>query len=90
MRSPDYHSPFLRSPDYHSPFILHIDTSDVGIGAVLLQEDTENVLHPICYYSAKLKKYQLNYATFEEALALIMAFQHFEVYLSASRFPIHV
>ncbi|KAK4305365.1 hypothetical protein Pmani_022749 [Petrolisthes manimaculis] len=45
----------------------------------------------VCYYSAKLKRYQLNYATIEkEALALVMALQHFEVYLSASQYPIHV
>lgn len=49
-------APVLRSSDYNSPFILHIDASNIGIGAVLLQENATNVLHPVCYYSAKLKK----------------------------------
>lgn len=39
----------------------------------------------------QVEKYQLRCATIEkEALALVMAFQHFDVYLSASQFPIQV
>ena len=83
-------APVLSTPDYSSPFIIHVDASDVGAGAVLLQKFNE-VLHPISYYSAKFKKYQRNYSTIEkEALSLIMALQFFEVYLSGSPFPIHV
>lgn len=77
---------FLASkPDYTSPFHLQIDASGVGVGAVLLQPDpTTDVLHPVAYYSAKLKKHQTNYSTIEkEALALVLAIKKFECYLQS-------
>ena len=64
----------------------------VGIGAILLQKDNDTgVLHPVCYYSAKLKPYQRNYSTIElEALSLVMALRKFEVYLHQHPHPIKV
>ena len=55
----------------------------------LLQED--GVDHPVCYYSKKFNKSQLNYSTIEKkCLALVLAMQHFEVCLSSSSLPICV
>lgn len=74
-------APVLVAPDYTLPFKLEVDASGVGAGAVLLQEDKSGVDHPISYFSRKFNKHQLNYSTIEkEALALILALQHFEVY----------
>ena len=43
------------------------------------------------YYSRKFNKHQLKYSTIEkEALALLFALQHFEVYLGSSVKPIKV
>ena len=45
--------------------------------------------HPVCYFSKKFNKQQLNCSTIEkEALALLLALQHFEVYLGSQ--PIQV
>ncbi len=83
-------SPVLEAPDITSPFKLAVDASDVAAGAVLLQEGKDGVDHPVCYYSRKFNKSQQNYSTIEkECLALVLALQHFEVYLSSS-IPIHV
>ena len=61
------------------------------IGAVLLQEDNNGIDHPVCYFSKKFNKHQKNYSTIEkECLALILAIQQFEVYLTFSTSPIVV
>ena len=84
-------SPVLAAPDFIVPFKLAVDASDVAAGAVLLQEDKDGVDHPVCYYSKKFNKSQQHYSTIEkECLALVLALQHFEVYLSSSSLPIHV
>ena len=84
-------APVLRAPDFGSPFKLAVDASDAAAGAVLLQDDDEGVEHPVCYFSKKFTKSQQNYSTVEkECLALVLALQHFEVYVSSSSSPIVV
>lgn len=84
-------SPILSAPDFDKHFKLAVDASDIGAGAVLLQEDNNGVDHPVCYFSKKFNKHQKNYSTIEkECLALVLAIQHFEVYLTSSKKPIVV
>ena len=84
-------TPVLLAPDFDKYFKLAVDASDVGIGAVLLQEDNNGIDHPVCYFSKKFNKHQKNYSTIEkECLALILAIQQFEVYLTSSISPIVV
>ncbi|XP_033963931.2 uncharacterized protein [Pseudochaenichthys georgianus] len=84
-------TPVLSAPDFSKPFKLEVDASGVGTGAVLLQEDAQAIDHPVSYFSRKFNKHQLKYSTIEkEALALLFALQHFEVYLGASVKPIKV
>ena len=53
-----------------------------------MQEDGNGVNHPVNYFSKKLNKHQKNYSTIEkECLSLILALQHFEVYLTSSSLP---
>jgi len=74
----------LLAPEFHRPFKLAIDASDVGVGAVLLQEDSAGVDRPVSYFSKKLNRHQRVYSTIEkETLSLVLALQHFEVYLSS-------
>lgn len=82
-------SPVLIAPDFELPFKLEVDASATGAGAVLLQEGSDGIDHPVCYFSKK--KHQVNYSTIEkEALALLLAPQHFEVYIGSSIAPVLV
>ena len=83
--------PVLSAPNFDCQFKLAVDASDVAAGAVLLQEGKDGVDHPICYFSRKFNQHQRNYSTVEkEYLALILALQHFEVYVSSSSLPVIV
>ncbi|KAI2644852.1 Retrovirus-related Pol polyprotein from transposon 17.6 [Labeo rohita] len=73
-------TPVLSAPNFSLPFKLDVVASATGAGAVLLQEDAHGIDHPVCYFSRKFLKPQLNYSTIEkEALALLLALQYFEV-----------
>lgn len=75
-------SPVLAAPCFDRPFILHVDASQVGAGAVLLQKDDQGVVRPVSFFSRKFNSYQRNYSVIEkETLSLILALQHFNVYV---------
>jgi len=83
-------APVLISPVFERPFSLMVDASDVGAGAVL-QQELDGALHPVAFYSTKFDVHQRRYSTVEkEALALLLAVKHFEVYLAGSPAPIVV
>ena len=74
--------PILRSPNFEKPFIIASDASAYGAGAVLMQESDDGIEHPISYYSKKFNSAQRNYSVIEqELLAIILALQHFAVYV---------
>ena len=76
------HYPVLVAPDFGRQFKLAVDACDVGVGAVLMQ-DHDDILQPVAYFSRKLNKHQSRYSTIEkETLALVLAVQHFEIYLT--------
>ncbi len=78
--------PVLKAPDFLVPFRLAVDASDLGIGAVLLQVDSQGIEKPVAYYSKKLNRHQQRYSTIEkEGLALVLAIQHFEFYVAGSQ-----
>ena len=84
-------SPVLMAPDFDKSFKLYCDASDVGIGSVLVQEDSQGIEHPVSFYSKKLDKCQRNYSTIEkEALSLLLALKHFSVYVESSKFTLQV
>lgn len=75
-------APVLSAPDFYRPFKLAVDANDAGVGAVLLQDGTSGVEHPVCYFSKKFNSHQKHYSTIEkEALALILVLDHFDVVL---------
>ncbi len=78
--------PVLRLPDLSKPFVLRTDASDLGIGAVLLQEHS-GVLFPVAYASKKLLAREKAYSTMEkECLAIVWAVRKFRVYLYGAPF----
>ena len=77
-------SPILRMPVFRDemPFVLRTDASDVGVGAVLLQEFEGEGRLPIAYASKKLLPREKNYSTIEkECLGIIWGIEKFRKYL---------
>ena len=66
-------APVLKAPNFEKPFKLQVDASDIGIGAVLLQEGHHGIDHPVCYFSFKFNKHQVNYSTTEKERDNIIA-----------------
>lgn len=65
--------PVLAIPEPGLPFKLYTDASDIGLGAILVQQESNSVKEvPICYLSRPLLKAELNYNTTEkECLAVV-------------------
>ncbi|KAJ4724908.1 Retrovirus-related Pol polyprotein from transposon 17.6 [Melia azedarach] len=78
-------APIIVAPDWDLPFELMCDASDHAFGAVLGQRKSK-VLHVIYYASRTLTDAQLNYATTEkELLVVVFAFDKFRSYLIGSK-----
>lgn len=78
--------PIMCLPDQSKPYVLRTDASDMGLGAVLLQEHDE-ILRPVAYASKKLNSPEKNYATIEkECLAIVWGIKKFEPYLYGTSF----
>ncbi len=73
----------LALPDWSRQFILATDASNVGLGAVLMQQLQDDAApRPITFISRKLKPAECNYSTTErEALAVIEAVNKLRYYL---------
>ena len=77
-------APVLAFPQFgpDKSFILETDASLCGLGAVLSQEQSDGMLHPIAYASRSLHQHEQNYAISElETLGLVWSVKHFRVYL---------
>lgn len=81
--------PVLINPDFSKKFYLHCDASDHGIGAVLIQLDSEGQERPVAYMSKKLNSAQRNYSVTErECLAVVEAIYRFRCYLELQEFEV--
>jgi len=79
-------SPILKLPELDEPFVLRTDASDVGLGAILLQEQDGDQL-PVAYASRKLLPREQNYAVIEkECLAVVWGINKFHRYLFGKQF----
>jgi len=75
----------LTLPNFAKTFEIECDASNIGIGAILLQEG-----HAIAYFSEKFKGSHLNYSTYDKELyALLRALQNWQHYLLTKEFVIH-
>ncbi|KAI7933772.1 hypothetical protein MJO29_016727 [Puccinia striiformis f. sp. tritici] len=78
-------APILLMPDALKKFVMETDASDFAVGAVLLQDGDDLVLHPVAFESCKLNKAQVNYPAQErELLAIIHAWRKWHVYLDGA------
>jgi hypothetical protein len=67
------------APDLAKPFLIYTDASNVGVGAILAQED-DTGRRPIAFASAKLSNTQQAWSVAEkEAYAVVWALKKFEV-----------
>ena len=56
-----------------------------------MQQDEGGFEHPVCFFSRKFNVHQRAYSTIEkEALALVLAIQHFKVYVGGAAQPVQV
>ena len=79
----------LLMPNFAREFKLYTDACDEGLGAVLCQEDDEQKLRPVAFYSRKLKAYERKYAIREkELMAIVFAMEHYKVYLYGKEFVV--
>ena len=82
-------APIVAAPDWSFPFELMCDASDYAIGAVLGQK-REKIFQVIYYESRTLNDAQLNYATTEkELLVIVFAFDKFRPYLIGNKVVVH-
>jgi hypothetical protein len=59
-------------------FHVHIDASNIVLGAILVQPGEGNIDHPIYFSSRKLSQAEHNYTTIErEGLAMVYSLQKF-------------
>jgi hypothetical protein len=80
----------LSTPDLSKPFEIHTDASLTGIGACLMQRDSEGRPTPITFASQKLTTTQSKWSTIErEAYAVIWALGKFEVWTYGNPICLH-
>jgi hypothetical protein len=78
-------APIIQPPDWSQPFEIMCDANDYVVGAVLGQRK-EGKVHAIYYASKTLNGAQLNYATMEkELLVVVFAFEKFRSYIVNSK-----
>ena len=73
--------PILQHFDPERPITIETDASDYTIGAIRSQPEDNGILHPVAYYSGKLKDPVCNYDIHnKELLAIIDALCKWDTY----------
>ena len=54
LKSIHKHEPVLLAPHFAKEFKLAVDDSDTDAGGVLLQDDSNGVIHPLCVFPKKI------------------------------------
>jgi hypothetical protein len=84
-------APILAHFQPDRPSTVETDASDFAIAAVLSQPDSNNILHPVAFYSRKLTPAELNYEIYDkEMLAIVVALKEWRAYLEGAAHPFTV
>ena len=84
-------APILQIPDVTHPFSIMTDASLLAAGAILLQDDANQDLHPCAYFSRTFTLAQQNYEFYNrELLAVILALEEWRQYLQGTQHPITI
>jgi hypothetical protein len=83
--------PVLIQPDQTKPFEVEVDASNYAVGAVLMQRDDKNVLHPVAFFSKTMNEAQRNYDVYnKELLGLQEMFRNWRHYLHQAAHKVKV
>src|ERR1700733_2143998 len=81
----------LLQPDQKKPFKIEVDASNYACGAVLMQCNDKDVLHPVAFFSKTMNEAQCNYDVYNrELLALVEMFRHWRHYLHQAAHKVKV
>ena len=84
-------TPILQIPDVARPFSIMTDASLLAVGAILLQNDTNQDLHLCAYFSRTFTPAQRNYDIYDrELLTVILALEEWRQYLQGTQHPITI
>ena len=73
--------PILQHFDPERAVTIETDASDYAIGAICSQPDEKGILHPVAYYSRKLKDPERNYDIHDkELLAIVDSLRKWDTY----------
>ena len=86
-------APVLIFPDYEHEFIVHVDASEIGIGAFLAQpsknDDSKSDLDIMTCFGQRSKHGQRHYsASIKECCGVVLTLAHWRPYLSGKHFII--
>ena len=84
-------APVLLIPNISRPFSIMTDASLLAAGAILLQSDANQDLHPCTYFSRTFTPAQRNYDIYnKELLAVILALEEWRQYLQGTPHPVTI
>ena len=84
-------APVLQIPNVSQPFSIMTDASLLAAGAILLQPDANQDLHPCAYFSRTFTLAQRNYDIYDrELLAVILALEEWRQYLQGTQHPVTI
>ena len=86
-------APVLQFPDYEREYIVHVDASEIGVGAFLAQpskdDDSKSDLDIIAYFSQRFKHGQRHYsASMKECRGVVLTLAHWRPYLFGKHFTV--